>query len=75
MGSARDSEITRLLKRGLKHYGLAELDAAIVCWEKARALEPGNRAARDYLETAYEERVESDPSILKIIQEIEENNA
>ncbi len=61
MGSARDSEIALLLKRGLKHYGLGELDAAIVCWEKARALEPGNQAARDYLETAYEERAESDP--------------
>ncbi len=60
MKSARDSEITRLLKRGLNHYGLGELDSAIVCWEKARALDPGNHAARDYLETAYEERAESD---------------
>ncbi len=48
-----------MLKRGLNHYGLGELDSAIVCWEKARALDPGNQAARDYLETAYEERTES----------------
>ncbi len=60
MKSARDSEITRLLKRGLNHYGLGELEPAIVCWEKARSLDPGNLAARDYLETAYEERGESD---------------
>lgn len=56
----KDSEVARLLKRGLSHYGLGELDAAIVCWEKARALDPVNQAARDYLETAYEERAESD---------------
>ncbi len=51
-----------MLKRGLNHYGLGELDSAIVCWEKARALDPGNQAARDYLETAYEERAESGPT-------------
>ncbi|MCZ6715261.1 MAG: hypothetical protein O7B29_15080 [Deltaproteobacteria bacterium] len=62
MKSARDSEITRMLKRGLNHYGLGELDSAIVCWEKTRALDPGNPAARDYLETAYEERAESNPA-------------
>ncbi len=49
-----------MLKRGLNHYGLGELEPAIVCWEKARSLDPGNLAARDYLETAYEERGESD---------------
>ncbi len=62
MKAARDSEIARLLKRGLNHYGLGELDSAIVCWEKARALDPRNQAARDYLETAYEERAESGPT-------------
>ncbi len=62
MKSGRDSEVARLLKRGLNHYGLGELDAAIVCWEGARALDSANQAARDYLETAYEERTESDPS-------------
>jgi tetratricopeptide (TPR) repeat protein len=48
-------EVTRLLKRGLNHYGLGDLEAAIGCWERAKALEPQNRAAHDYLETAYEE--------------------
>jgi tetratricopeptide (TPR) repeat protein len=55
-----DSEVVRLLKRGLNHYGLGELDAAIVCWERVRALNPEYQAARDYLETAYEERSESE---------------
>jgi hypothetical protein len=49
------AEVTRLVKRGLNHYGLGDLDAAIACWERARALDPGNQAVRDYLETAYEE--------------------
>jgi tetratricopeptide (TPR) repeat protein len=49
------TEVTRLVKRGLNHYGLGDLDAAIACWERARALDPGNQAVRDYLETAYEE--------------------
>jgi tetratricopeptide (TPR) repeat protein len=48
-------EVTRLLKRGLNHYGLGDLEAAIACWERAKNLDPENRAAHDYLETAYEE--------------------
>jgi tetratricopeptide (TPR) repeat protein len=44
-----------LLKRGLNHYGLGDLDGAIACWEQARALDPENQAVHDYLETAYEE--------------------
>lgn len=55
MDAATRSEVTRLLKRGLNHYGLGDLDAAIGCWEKARSLDPENQAVRDYLETAYEE--------------------
>lgn len=47
--------MTRLLKRGLNHYGLGDLDSAIACWEQARALDPENQAVHDYLETAYEE--------------------
>ena len=47
--------MTRLLKRGLNHYGLGDLDGAIACWEQARALDPENQAVHDYLETAYEE--------------------
>jgi len=44
-----------MLKRGLNHYGLGDLEAAIACWEQARALDPENQAVHDYLETAYEE--------------------
>jgi tetratricopeptide (TPR) repeat protein len=52
----REQEVTRLLKRGLNHYGLGDVEAAIACWERARALDPENQAVRDYLETAYEEQ-------------------
>ncbi len=55
MGSDRKQEITRLLKRGLNQYGLGDLEEAIGCWERALEIDPENRAARDYLETAYEE--------------------
>jgi tetratricopeptide (TPR) repeat protein len=48
-------EVTRLVKRGLNHYGLGDLEAAIGCWEQARKLDPANQAVRDYLDTAYEE--------------------
>ncbi len=61
MDPATQSEVMRLLKRGLNHYGLGDLEGAIACWEKARALDPNNQAVRDYLETAYEE-VDRTPS-------------
>ncbi|HKC52325.1 MAG TPA: tetratricopeptide repeat protein [Myxococcota bacterium] len=56
MDDARHAEVTRLLKRGLNHYGLGDLEGAISCWEQARALDPENQAVHDYLETAYEEQ-------------------
>ncbi len=59
MGSGRKQEVTRLLKRGLNEYGLGDLASAIGHWEEALTLDPGNRAARDYLETAYEETTRS----------------
>jgi tetratricopeptide (TPR) repeat protein len=52
---AKRQEVTRLIKRGLNSYGLGDVQAAIQCWESALALDPENGAARDYLETAYEE--------------------
>ncbi len=55
MSESRHDDVTRLLKRGLNHYGLGDLDGAIACWEQARALDPENQAVHDYLETAYEE--------------------
>lgn len=59
--SERASEVTRLLKRGLNHYALGEVRAAIAAWEEARALDPENQALHDYLEAAYDE-VDADPS-------------
>lgn len=55
MGTGDKQQVTRLLKRGLNQYGLGELENAIRSWEEALELDPGNRAARDYLETAYAE--------------------
>ncbi|MFQ5699306.1 MAG: hypothetical protein ACE5IL_13610 [Myxococcota bacterium] len=55
MADASDDRVVRLLKRGLNHYGLGDLEAAIAAWEAAREIDPDNHAARDYLETAYEE--------------------
>lgn len=55
MDDATRDQISRLLKRGLNHYGLGEIEKAISCWEKVRELDPENSAARDYLESAYEE--------------------
>jgi tetratricopeptide (TPR) repeat protein len=48
-------DVEKLLRRGLNHYGLGDVEAAIVDWERVRKLDPGNRAARDYLDSAYEE--------------------
>jgi tetratricopeptide (TPR) repeat protein len=45
VGDSRHDEVTRLLKRGLNHYGLGDLDGAIACWEQARALDPENQPA------------------------------
>jgi tetratricopeptide (TPR) repeat protein len=52
---ARAKEVTRLLKRGLNHYALGDVPAAIASWEEARALDPENQALHDYLEAAYDE--------------------
>jgi len=46
------AEVTRLLKRGLNHYGLGDLESAIASWEQVLAHDPENRAALDYLESA-----------------------
>ena len=56
MAADRNKEVTRLLKRGLNHYGLSDLEAAIDCWERARAIDPENNAIHDYLANAYQER-------------------
>jgi tetratricopeptide (TPR) repeat protein len=55
------AEVTRLLKRGLAHYGVGELDAAIASWQEALKLDPTNRAAVDYLDAAREEAGYTEP--------------
>ena len=55
MAQRNQAEVTRLLKRGLSHYGVGELDAAIASWQEALSLDPSNRAALDYLDAAREE--------------------
>jgi tetratricopeptide (TPR) repeat protein len=55
MTDVKNDEVVRLLKRGLNHYGLGDVEAAIASWEEARGIDPDNSAVRDYLETAYEE--------------------
>jgi tetratricopeptide (TPR) repeat protein len=62
VGTPVQPEVTRLLKRGLNHYGLGDLEAAIASWEQALALDPGNRAALDYLDSAREESMQSSQS-------------
>jgi tetratricopeptide (TPR) repeat protein len=59
VGKSVQPEVTRLLKRGLNHYGLGDLEAAIASWEQALELDPKNRAAVDYLESAREELAKS----------------
>ncbi len=62
-----------MLKRGLGHYGLGDLKAAIECWERARAIDPENNAVHDYLANAYRER-DQDLEVAEVekIEELEE---
>ena len=61
MAQRSQAEVTRLLKRGLAHYGVGELDAAIASWQEALSLDPTNRAALDYLDAAREEAGYTEP--------------
>ncbi len=83
MATDRNKEVTRLLKRGLNHYGLSDLGAAIECWERARAIDPENNAVHDYLANAYQERdqgleleevaeVDDDPTPLSELEQVED---
>jgi tetratricopeptide (TPR) repeat protein len=55
LAADQKQQVTRLLKRGLNQYGRGDLEGAIRNWEQALVIDPENRAARDYLETANEE--------------------
>ena len=55
-GAPRDEEIIRLVKRGLVQFERGDVDAAMELWRGALDLDPNNRAAKDYLASAAEQR-------------------
>lgn len=61
MDEKNRDEVSKLLRRGLNHYGLGEVEEAIACWERVWEIDPDNQVARDYLESAHEEMESSDP--------------
>ncbi len=60
MDEKKRDEVSKLLRRGLNHYGLSEVEEAIACWEGVCEIDPHNQVARDYLESAHEELESSD---------------
>lgn len=52
MAESREDRIKRLLSEGLDLYGLGEISASIVTWEKVLELEPSNAESLDYIRTA-----------------------
>ena len=52
MSESVQSEIERLLREGLDHYGAGEMSEAFRAWKAVVALDPHNVEALDYLESA-----------------------
>jgi hypothetical protein len=52
MSESNQSEIERLLKEGLDHYGAGEMSEAFRAWKAVVELDPHNVEALDYLESA-----------------------
>jgi hypothetical protein len=52
MPESTDQQIARLLREGLDHYGLDEVEAAVQAWRRVLALDPTHAEALDYLESA-----------------------
>jgi tetratricopeptide (TPR) repeat protein len=52
MAESLAERTARLLAEGLERFGRDEIDRAVACWREALALDPSNREARDYLESA-----------------------
>lgn len=50
--SSKDEEIARLLAVGLDAYGMGEVSEAMIAWREALRLDPANREARDYIQSA-----------------------
>jgi hypothetical protein len=52
MSESREQKIERLLREGLDLYGVDEISQAMIAWRQVLELEPGNQAARDYMDSA-----------------------
>jgi tetratricopeptide (TPR) repeat protein len=48
----RTDRVAELLSEGLDSYGLGDIAKAILAWEQALVLDPGNEDAKDYIRTA-----------------------
>lgn len=60
------SDIDRLVDEGLKLYGGGDIDGALLSWEQALALDPGNPTANsyvDYVRQNYELLTGSEPTV------------
>lgn len=57
MSESNEETVKRLVRQGLDHYGMNEISQAILAWEAALDLDPGNAEARDYLQTADRRKV------------------
>jgi tetratricopeptide (TPR) repeat protein len=52
MAESPAERTARLLAEGLDAFGRDDIDGAVASWREALALDPSNREARDYLESA-----------------------
>lgn len=46
------ARVDALLRRGLRHYGVGEVDDALRCWREVLAIDPGHPEARDFVAAA-----------------------
>ena len=63
---AAASDIDRLIEEGLTLYGGGDVDAALLTWERALAMDPGNEQLNsyvDYVRMNYELLTSSEPMI------------
>jgi tetratricopeptide (TPR) repeat protein len=52
MAESPAERVARLLAEGLEHFGQDRVEQAIACWRMVLELDPSQREARDYLESA-----------------------
>jgi hypothetical protein len=63
---AETSDIDRFIDEGLKLYGGGDIDGALLSWEQALAIDPGNSQANnyvDYVRQNYELLTGSEPTV------------